>query len=1717
MIDIAGPEPVVHPHEELVTRHQALEAAHQNNGRNPSHEIELFNKSLEKLSDILVHLSEGNHSRMKHKWKENKLTHLLQDRLSSPLSSGRIHQELINNNNAHKKNASKTSLIITASPSALHMASTMTTIKFGQRARRVYTYTTSPSSTSMLNHHHNVKFQESAIHSNNNNSSNNNNNNLSSSMGGDRRARVVRLNSMRSIKEGDDEDMSLPIMHSQRSIEMLKEELNIHNNKNDPYDEDYVDDEDNEESVEGESRLTMGGVEDDLAMARDELQGISQMLNTAAEKMDFDLNVARDIMKEQEEQSGIFLRDKEISMEEIEATLNAFKNFPNINHTHSPEIIIPQQQDATRGANDSSSPKTELNGYNHQNDAKYYKALIQERDNLIESLQNEIKALKKENRILQIQQKKQDMELARVKKDFQATLMMNKNNNNKGDSSGGVKGEPSSSSTLTSTKEGDDKVSNIIGGPITSLESYYLDFLSEREQQEIEVESEISSFMSPQTQPDYNNNYNHSNHSSSSSSNNNNNNNKIKVALRMRPMNQLEISRRTSNTFFNSQGNPKFTLHSQDQGDFDFRYDYVFDIDCTQREVYTNFICNNTTLKSTPNTQHTTSNTTSASNTNTTNTHYTNNTTNLARDLVHGINGCILGYGLSGTGKTQTLFGEIPTEQTQTSNYSGAGGCDDVSSKGSSKRSFTMEDDDKRGILPRVVKDLFREIKKSRHTLEFTISCSFVAIIYEKFFDLIEPQLEKKLYVEESSSFGTILLKNASKALCFDAQDVYAILQRGMACHSTISQKLNTNISHSHTVFTLQVSSHNVITGMTKTAQLQVCEMAGFDVTCGLVGTSSTSSSNNSTNKKAKASTTSSSSNATSSTTTAITNKENKLIQKSISALGKVVSAVIEDGKSITSNTPNHTSSSSTTTGEAPYRDSKITTILKDALGGNCKTYVIITASPSSLNISETLNVARLGSHLKKIINRPRINYEVNIQKYKHWLIQCEVKFGELSDFVSLVAQELEKNKENFKDLLNGDIWKSVSAIVEQQQTLVNPCRKAFCLGNVQEIQKYKDCLPWKALSLELMNRIIRGGNTNESHAPLDYLFHHDTTQNNENDENNINNMTYPTSTSSRQIIQRLQSDKTDCESQLLLLRGQNQALRQASKKREQEYISTRNEIREMSLKLSDFDYNFRIQEFKEKELVLYLQHIRKICWRLHFDLTQSYSPDIMSILDSLTGAPDLTGLIDFDSILLEAGIINEKDLDLEKIIYGDNGNKGEGGGGGGGEVGDTIYKEFEDQRRAILAHLNGSSLLGDTSMNGGTSHHHQSNNVMRPSLQHPLQAQAQALSHQSNTIQHPQQKTQTTTPSPRDERKKAMQNSSRTWISWRSTNTYDSAESSNILLNGTNNSTTQLSTTGGQHNTKTKREEELQTDVRNLTSRCIDLQMQLSREKLNVQTLSSRTTGASLIRKRLNQETMDLRKERDRLLQNLNTTLWKIQELHVVNKILDKRIKEGKRQQNYLEDEFQRLQETFRIMISDAYEKESELRRRICKLEEVVDSLTLPTNNTTLSSSSRQRTKNTTTTTTTAIIRETTRRMNIPPRGKVRYEKGSIHHHSSSVNPNNTNSSHHHINNTLINTINNNINNTTTISGSSSFGIKNSSKSCGRPLMTLYTSTSKNQHKVLASKHSSTKRKKSKYCKRSKKTGDSFGGLKKQAYIKEAIRLRALKLPIFGLDVIAE
>ena len=100
---------------------------------------------------------------------------------------------------------------------------------------------------------------------------------------------------------------------------------------------------------------------------------------------------------------------------------------------------------------------------------------------------------------------------------------------------------------------------------------------------------------------------------------------------------------------------------------------------------------------------------------------------------------------------------------------------------------------------------------------------------------------------------------------------------------------------------------------------------------------------------------------------------EAKKINKSLSTLGLVINS-LTDGKSK----------------HIPYRDSKLTRILQESLGGNSKTCLIITCSPSVYNEAETISTLRFGQSAKKIKNKPKINKEYSIAELKHLLDEAE-------------------------------------------------------------------------------------------------------------------------------------------------------------------------------------------------------------------------------------------------------------------------------------------------------------------------------------------------------------------------------------------------------------------------------------------------------------------------------------------------------------------------------------------------------------------------------------------------------------------------------------------------------------------------------------------------------------------------------------------------------
>lgn len=108
--------------------------------------------------------------------------------------------------------------------------------------------------------------------------------------------------------------------------------------------------------------------------------------------------------------------------------------------------------------------------------------------------------------------------------------------------------------------------------------------------------------------------------------------------------------------------------------------------------------------------------------------------------------------------------------------------------------------------------------------------------------------------------------------------------------------------------------------------------------------------------------------------------EEAKKINQSLSSLGNVINALTDDKKK----------------GHIPYRDSKLTRLLQESLGGNAKTTLIITCSPSIFNEAETISTLRFGQRAKSVKNTPKINREYTVAELNLLLEKAEQTIAEL-------------------------------------------------------------------------------------------------------------------------------------------------------------------------------------------------------------------------------------------------------------------------------------------------------------------------------------------------------------------------------------------------------------------------------------------------------------------------------------------------------------------------------------------------------------------------------------------------------------------------------------------------------------------------------------------------------------------------------------------------
>ncbi|KAI3518429.1 hypothetical protein L1887_07173 [Cichorium endivia] len=242
------------------------------------------------------------------------------------------------------------------------------------------------------------------------------------------------------------------------------------------------------------------------------------------------------------------------------------------------------------------------------------------------------------------------------------------------------------------------------------------------------------------------------------------------------------------------------------------------------------------------------------------------------------------------------------------------------------------------GMTPRVFEYLFTRIQKEREArreekIQYTCKCSFLEIYNEQILDLLDPS-STNLQIREDTKKG-VYVDNLKEIEVTTARDVIQQLIQGAANRKVASTNMNRASSRSHSVFTCIIESKWVSQGVThhRFARLNLVDLAG----------SERQKSSGAEGERLKEATN---------------------INKSLSTLGLVIMNLVNvsNGKSL----------------HVPYRDSKLTFLLQDSLGGNSKTTIIANISPSSCNSLETLSTLKFAQRAKYIKNHATINEDAS-------------------------------------------------------------------------------------------------------------------------------------------------------------------------------------------------------------------------------------------------------------------------------------------------------------------------------------------------------------------------------------------------------------------------------------------------------------------------------------------------------------------------------------------------------------------------------------------------------------------------------------------------------------------------------------------------------------------------------------------------------------------
>ncbi|XP_068217159.1 kinesin-like protein unc-104 isoform X4 [Palaemon carinicauda] len=280
-----------------------------------------------------------------------------------------------------------------------------------------------------------------------------------------------------------------------------------------------------------------------------------------------------------------------------------------------------------------------------------------------------------------------------------------------------------------------------------------------------------------------------------------------------------------------------------------------------------------------------------------------------------GYNVCIFAYGQTGAGKSYTMMGK--------------------------------QEDGQEGIIPLICKDMFDKMSScSDDELQYSVEVSYMEIYCERVRDLLNPKNKNSLRVREHPLLGPYV-EDLAKLAVTSYEDIHSLIDEGNKARTVAATNMNETSSRSHAVFSIVLTQrrNDTTTNLSteRVSKISLVDLAGSERadSTGAKGTRL---------------------------------KEGANINKSLTTLGKVISALAEMVNTRKASKPNKKRKAEF----IPYRDSVLTWLLRENLGGNSKTAMVAAISPADINYDETLSTLRYADRAKAIRCNAVVNEDAN-------------------------------------------------------------------------------------------------------------------------------------------------------------------------------------------------------------------------------------------------------------------------------------------------------------------------------------------------------------------------------------------------------------------------------------------------------------------------------------------------------------------------------------------------------------------------------------------------------------------------------------------------------------------------------------------------------------------------------------------------------------------